>query len=251
MPVKVLIKVSQYYDSVSLMLVARELIKLPGVADAAVVMATEANKGILKQAGLLTGEAEAASPNDLVIAVSGASEALDRSLAEAEKLLRKKQAAQEGGAFRPKTLRGAVKADPAANMAVISVAGRYASDEAWDALHSGLHVLLFSDNVSLEDEIALKQYAVQNGQLLMGPGAGTAILNGVALGFANLVPRGPVGIVSAAGTGLQEVSTLLAKAGVGLSQGIGTGGRDLKQEVGALMMLATSIWSKGTPNWAW
>jgi len=248
LPVKVLIKVSQYYDSVSLMLVARELIKLPGVADAAVVMATEANKGILKQAGLLTGEAEAASPNDLVIAVSGASEALDRSLAEAEKLLRKKQAAQEGGAFRPKTLRGAVKADPAANMAVISVAGRYASDEAWDALHSGLHVLLFSDNVSLEDEIALKQYAVQNGQLLMGPGAGTAILNGVALGFANLVPRGPVGIVSAAGTGLQEVSTLLAKAGVGLSQGIGTGGRDLKQEVGALMMLAALESLQADPN---
>jgi FdrA protein len=99
-------------------------------------------------------------------------------------------------------------------------------------------VLLFSDNVSLEDEIALKRYAVDNGLLLMGPGAGTAILNGVALGFANVVPRGPVGIVSAAGTGLQEVSILLARQGVGLSQGIGTGGRDLKEAVGGLMMLS-------------
>jgi FdrA protein len=233
-----MIKVGQYYDSVSLMLVARELSQMQGISDAAVVMATEANKGILQQAGMLTAEANAASPNDLVIAVSGATEALDRSLAEAEKLLTKKQAAHEGGAFRPKTLRGAVKTDPAANVAVISVAGRYAADEAWDALHAGLHVLLFSDNVSLEDEIALKRYAVDNGLLLMGPGAGTAILNGVALGFANVVPRGPVGIVSAAGTGLQEVSTLLAKAGVGITQGIGTGGRDLKGEVGALMMLA-------------
>ena len=131
-----------------------------------------------------------------------------------------------------------MKADPGANVAVISVAGRYAADEAWEALHSGLHVLLFSDNVSLEDEIALKQYAAEHGLLLMGPGAGTAILNGVALGFANVLPPGPVGIVSAAGTGLQEVSTLLAKHGVGITQGIGTGGRDLKEEVGGMMMLA-------------
>jgi len=238
LPVKTLIKPSEYHDSVSLMLVARELARMGSVIDAAVVMATEANKSILKQAGLLTPEAQAASPNDLVIAVSAASEALDHALDEAEKLLRKKQATAEGGEFRPKSLRGAVKANPAANVAVISVAGRYAADEAWEALHNGLHVLLFSDNVSLQDEVALKQYAVENGLLLMGPGAGTAILNGVALGFANAVPTGPVGIVSAAGTGLQEVSTLLAKSGAGITQGIGTGGRDLKEEVGGLMMLA-------------
>ena len=101
----------------------------------------------------------------------------------------------------------------------------------------GLHVLLFSDNVSLEDEIALKKYAREHGLLLMGPGAGTTILNNVALGFANVLPAGPVGIVSAAGTGLQEVSTLLARRGVGITQGIGTGGRDLKKEVGGIMML--------------
>ena len=117
------------------------------------------------------------------------------------------------------------------------MAGRFAADEAWEALRHGLHVLLFSDNVSLEDEIALKRYGREHGLLLMGPGAGTAILNGVALGFANVLPSGPVGIVSAAGTGLQEVSTLLARAGVGLSQGLGTGGRDLKKEVGGIMML--------------
>jgi FdrA protein len=122
-------------------------------------------------------------------------------------------------------------------VAVISVAGRYAADEAWDALMHGLHVLLFSDNVSLEDEIALKKYARDHGLLLMGPGAGTTILNNVALGFANVLPAGPVGIVSAAGTGLQEVSTLLARRGVGITQGIGTGGRDLKKEVGGIMML--------------
>lgn len=238
MSVQSLIKLSEYHDSVSLMLVAQALARLPGVEDAAVVMATEANKGILEQAGLLTAESQAASPNDLVIAIRAESAVLARALAEAEKLLKTRQGVEAAGEFRPKTLRSAVKANPRANVAVISVAGRYAASEAWEALRSGLHVLLFSDNVSLDDEISLKRYAVQHGLLLMGPGAGTAILNGVALGFANVLPAGPVGIVSAAGTGLQEVSTLLAKRGVGITQGIGTGGRDLKQEVGGLMMLS-------------
>ncbi|MCI0477345.1 MAG: hypothetical protein L0Y55_13945, partial [Anaerolineales bacterium] len=107
----------------------------------------------------------------------------------------------------------------------------------WDALRAGLHVLLFSDHVALEDEIALKEYARDRGLLLMGPGAGTAIINGVGLGFANAVPRGDIGIVAAAGTGLQEVSTLIAKAGAGITQGIGTGGRDVSEAVGGIMML--------------
>ncbi|MFN8454195.1 MAG: acyl-CoA synthetase FdrA [Anaerolineae bacterium] len=239
MTVKTLIKPSQYHDSVTLMLVARELTTLPGVLDAAVVMATEANKSILKEAGLLTPAVEQATANDLVIAVSAHAGAAEAALAESEKLLQKKNDSSQGETnFRPKTLGSAIKVNPQANVSVISVAGRYAADEAWDALRHGLHVLLFSDNVSLEDEIALKTYARDHGLLLMGPGAGTAILNGVALGFANVVESGPVGIVSAAGTGLQEVSTLLAKQGVGITQGLGTGGRDLKEAVGGLMMLA-------------
>jgi FdrA protein len=125
LPVKSLVKISEYHDSVSLMLVARELIKLPGVADAAVVMATEANKGILDQAGLLTPGAKAASPNDLVIVVSASDDILDLALAEAEKLLQKRDTASSSADFQPKTLRGAVKTNPAANLAVISVAGRY------------------------------------------------------------------------------------------------------------------------------
>ncbi len=238
MTVKTLIKVSEYHDSVSLMLVARELSKVEGVKDAAVVMGTEANKSILADAGLLTEEAKSASPNDLVIAVASSSDSVaDAALQKAEVLLKQKASSAQAGEFRPRTIRGALSSNPAANVAVISVAGRYAAGEAWDALSHGLHVLLFSDNVSLEDEIALKQYAREHGLLLMGPGAGTTILNNVALGFADALPRGPVGIVSAAGTGLQEVSTLLARRGVGISQGIGTGGRDLKKEVGGIMML--------------
>lgn len=237
MTIKTIIKKSEYHDSVSLMAVAQELSRFPGVSDAAVVMATEANKGILQNAGLLTTEVEAAGPNDLVIAISGQAAGLADALAQVDKLLAKKAVSSQGGEYRPRTLRGAMKANPSANLAVISVAGRYATAEAWEALHMGLHVLLFSDNVSLKDEIALKRYASEHGLLLMGPGAGTAILNGVALGFANVLPQGPVGIVSAAGTGLQEVSSLLARHGIGITQGIGTGGRDLKEEVGGIMML--------------
>jgi succinyl-CoA synthetase alpha subunit len=220
------------------MLVARELAKLPGVLDAAVVMSTEANKAILKEAGLLTAEAEAAAANDLVIAVSAPDDVALAALAAAESLLHQKRESGAGQELRPKTLRGAVKAYPKANVAVISVAGRYAAAEAWDALRRGLHVLLFSDNVSLEDEIALKTYARDHGLLLMGPGAGTTLLNGAALGFANRLPAGPVGIASAAGTGLQEVSCLLAGHGVGITQGLGVGGRDLSEAVGGIMMVA-------------
>jgi FdrA protein len=220
------------------MLIARELSRLDGVKDASVVMATEANKSILAEAGLLTDDAKLATPNDLCIAVSAESDGLaEAALQKAESLLITKQVTVGGGEFRPKTIRGALASLPEANLAIISVAGRYAADEAWDALQRGLHVLLFSDNVSLEDEIALKTYARYHGLLLMGPGAGTTILNGVALGFANVLPAGPVGIVSAAGTGLQEVSSLIARQGVGISQGIGIGGRDLKKEVGGIMML--------------
>lgn len=234
-----LVKPSQYYDSITLMLVARELTKMDGVQDAAVIMATEANKTLLAEAGLLTPDAQAAGPNDLVIAVltGGDNGAGQAALNKAETLLVQKAEAGRSAEFRPKTVRSAVKNNPTANLAVISVAGRYATAEAWAALRSGLHVLLFSDNVALEDEVALKTYARDHKLLLMGPDAGTAIINGVALGFANVVPRGPVGIVSAAGTGLQEVSTLLAKLGVGTSQAIGTGGRDVKAGVGGLMML--------------
>jgi FdrA protein len=238
MTVKTLVRRSEYHDSVSLMLAARELAKLPGVRDASVMMATEANKSIMAEAGLLADEARSATPNDLLIAVSAEDNSLAvAALQKAEDLLKKKTSTGTNGEYRPKTIHSALASQPAANMSIISVAGRYAADEAWDALQHNLHVLLFSDNVSLEDEIKLKTYAREHGLLLMGPGAGTTILNHVALGFANVLPRGPVGIVSAAGTGLQEVTTLLARRGIGITQGIGTGGRDLKKEVGGIMML--------------
>jgi FdrA protein len=238
MVVRSLIKFAEYHDSVSLMLAARELTRLEGVLDAAVVMATPANKSILAEAGLLTEEATSAGPNDLLIVVKSETAAIaETALIQADGLLMKKQPMAVGSEYAPKTIRSAITANPSLNLAVISIAGRYAAGEAWEALRSGMHVLLFSDNISLEDEIALKEYARDHELLLMGPGAGTAIINHIALGFANVLPSGPVGIISAAGTGLQEVSCLLSRQGVGITQGIGTGGRDLHEKVGGIMML--------------
>jgi FdrA protein len=241
MPIATRILPSAYYDSVTLMLVAKELLAMPGVQDAAVVMGTPANLALMRDANLLTADADAATPNDLVVAVLAEDDgAAASALAAVDGLLADgkdgKQA--ETGQRRPRSLRAATRQTPDANLAVISVAGRHAAREARLALQQGLHVMLFSDNVSLEDEIALKTLAGDKGLLCMGPDAGTAIINGVGLGFANAVPRGPIGIVSAAGTGLQSVSSDIARRGSGVSQAIGTGGRDLSEAVGGRTMLA-------------
>ncbi len=218
MPIATRILPSAYYDSVTLMLVAKELLAMSGVQDAAVVMGTPANLALMRDANLLTADADPATPNDLVIAVLAEDQAsAAAALAAVDGLLAAGKSGKqaEEGQRRPRSLRAAVRQVPDANLAVISVAGRYAAREARLALQQGLHVMLFSDNVSLEDEIALKTLAAERGLLCMGPDAGTAIVNGVGLGFANAVPRGPIGIVSAAGTGLQSVSSDIARRGSG------------------------------------
>ena len=249
MPTLTRIKPSEYHDSVTLMLVAQAILKLPGVQDAAVVMGTPANREIIAAAKLLTPEAAGARPDDLLIVVKAVDETSAlAALAQAEEILSARAPRIGSAAQRPKSLASAITATPGANLAVISVAGRYAAGEARTALENGLHVLLFSDNVPLEEEIALKKLATERGLLCMGPDAGTAIINGVALGFANAVPRGRVGLVSAAGTGLQGVTCGIARAGAGISQAIGTGGRDLSEAVGALTMLAGLAALQGDPD---
>lgn len=238
MEIKSRVLKNQYHDSVALMFAARQLKDHPEVEDAALIMGTDVNKKLLEQGSLLTKEAKNAQANDLIIAVK-CKEKAEAFLDEAETLLVKKTIDKTSRAGLPRSVRTAINEHADINLAVISVAGAYAAREAREALASGTHVLLFSDNVSLEDEVALKKYALQQNLLLMGPGAGTAIVNGVGLGFANAVPRGKIGMVSAAGTGLQEVSTLLAKQGEGISQAIGTGGRDLSKAVGGLTFFAS------------
>ncbi|MBI2123061.1 MAG: acyl-CoA synthetase FdrA [Armatimonadetes bacterium] len=238
MMVRSVIKPSAYFDSVTLMLVQKEVRQLPGVEEAGAVMGTGANKELLRDADLLTAEAEAARPDDLILVVRGASaESADAALATAQELLVRRRESTSGEAYRPKTLATAVRMQSGTNLALISVPGRFAAGVGRDALLAGLHVMLFSDNVPLEAEVELKRLALSRGLLLMGPDCGTAILSGAALGFSNRVRSGSIGIVGAAGTGIQEVTSLIHRGGAGISHAIGTGGRDLTQTVGGMTAL--------------
>ena len=182
-----------YRDSVELMRVAAEIERLPGVRRAALLVATPANREVLKTAGLLDDDAESARPTDLIVAVAGGDKtAAEAALARAATLLTatRETAAPAAARSAPSTIADAVADDPAANLALISTPGPYATAEALKALKRGLHVFLFSDNVPVADEIELKRLAVRKGLLVMGPDCGTAILDGVPLGFANAVRRG-------------------------------------------------------------
>ena len=230
-----------YRDSVELMRIATEVEGLAGVRRAALLVATPANRDLLQGSGFLDGPAAAARPSDLVVAVAADDAAsAEAALARAASLLAAQApAASSATAARPPTtIAAALAEEPGANLALISTPGPYATAEALKALKRGLHVFLFSDHVPLADEIELKRLAVRKGLLLMGPDCGTAILDGVPLGFANAVRRGSVGLVSASGTGLQHVTCLVDRLGAGVSQAIGVGGRDLDERVGGPMMLA-------------
>ncbi len=239
MTVKGVRKTGEYYDSVTLMLVARSLTEKEGVTDATVVMGTEENKDILRASGMLISSFENASDTDLLIVVKAEdTDVVDNTLQLAEQLLKEsKNKKAETGEHLPKSVEGALRQVPDSNMVVISVAGRYAADVARDALNKGLHVMMFSDNVSVDKERELKEMARNKGLLMMGPDCGTAIINGAPLCFANVIERGDIGLVAASGTGLQEVSSIIGNLGGGISQAIGTGGRDVKKEIGGLMFL--------------
>ena len=229
-----------YRDSVALMQLSSGLAKLQGVRQASAVMASESNLALLREAGLLAGEVDA-GPNDLLIALEGEDEAaLAAAEAEAEQALERKPAGIQGGGLRreqPRSLEMGLEAMPLANFALISCPGDYAAAEAMKALRLGLHVMLFSDNVAIEDEIALKLYARAHDLMVMGPDCGTAIIGGIPLGFANLTRRGDIGVVAASGTGLQQVTCLIDRLGCGISQAIGAGGHDLSRDVGGVTFL--------------
>jgi FdrA protein len=229
-----------YRDSVALMRISAGLCELPGVLQASMIMATGANIELLCEAGLL-GESIAAAPNDLLIAVQAQDQqAIDAALAQAEAALAGAEAATSAATaarIAPRSIEMALDQFPAADLALISCPGEYAGAEGRKALHLGLDVMIFSDNVPLAEEVALKRQARDAGRLVMGPDCGTAIIDGVPLGFANVVAPGDIGVIAASGTGLQQVTCLIDKFGRGISQAIGTGGRDLSAAVGGLTML--------------
>lgn len=235
--IKAEVRSGVYYDSAMLMQLQRSLADLPGVEDAGVIMGTPTNKELLARVNLITPEVEQAKENDLVIVIrAGEERAVNDALMRVDELLtaRKSSIQQD---YRPRSLEGAQDMMPDANWVLISVAGRYAGGVAREALRLNKHVFLFSDNVPVEEEISLKAEAAQKGLLVMGPDCGTAMVNGIGLGFANKVRRGSIGVVAAAGTGLQQVASRIDQLGGGMTFGIGTGGRDLSEKVGGVTFL--------------
>ena len=230
---------STYLDSIVLMRMSRQIAALPGVEEAGLVIGTPANKDILREARILGPDGDNAEPGDLILALRAKDNATgEAALAEAKRLLDQPGVSGPPSSVgAPRTLRAAVSDMGDANLALISVPGHFATDEARKALQLGLNVMIFSDNVGIEDEAALKREARELGLLVMGPDCGTAIIGGLPIAFANVVPRGDIGIIGASGTGIQEVSCLIARAGGGISHAIGTGGRDLNAQVGAITTL--------------
>lgn len=236
--IKAIVRENAYFDSVTLMLISREMKKLDGVEEVLVGMGTDLNLDLVKMLDMFVPELEGVTPNDLFISAmyDETRVSMDDLIKSFEEEMKGKKEAHAGD-YQPPTLSSAIRHLPDANMVLISLPGQYAADEADTALREGLHVMMFSDNVSVEDELRLKKMAVEKGLLMMGPDCGTAIINGVPLCFANAVRKGGIGLVGASGTGTQEITVLVHKLGEGLSQVIGTGGRDLKEEIGGLMMI--------------
>ena len=223
-----------FADSVTLLQVSRTVQGLPGVAAAQVAMATELNLEVL--AGMGFDIPSEATPNDLVVALRlDDPDGLDAALAGVAQALAEATRRPTGAAEvePPRTTGAALREAPEA-VVLVSVAGPHVLPEAMDAVDAGRDVMIFSDNVPVAEEVALKRAAADRGVLVMGPDCGTAVVGGVGLGFANVVTPGPVGIVAASGTGCQQLLALLDHAGVGVSSALGVGGRDLSAEVGGL-----------------
>lgn len=232
-----IVKKATYRDSISLMKISNTIAKLPGVTQAAVVMGTELNRRVLAEAGFADAAIGRAAGDDMIVAIEAKDAAsIDAASKEVESLLSSGER-PTGETAPPASLVDALGLLPDANLVVISVPGQFAKREATQALARGLNVFLFSSNVSLEEELELKRRAKDKGLLMMGPDCGTSIINHKVLGFGNVVREGSIGLVSASGTGLQEVTTLIHKAGLGISQAIGTGGGDLSEQVGGITMI--------------
>ncbi len=239
---KTVIKKGNYHDSVVLMLLTNQISSVEGVNKASVMMATPSNKDIYKQSGLATAELETATANDMVLVADVEDESVLETVQLEIETFFKKQASANAGKKAEEGVKSwdkALAALPDANLAVISIPGAYAALEADRALDEGLNVFMFSDNVSLEDEIELKKKAHDKGLVVMGPDCGTGIIQSVPIAFTNNVAPGKIGIIGASGTGIQELTTIIDRLGEGVKNAIGTGGRDLAVEVGGITMMDT------------
>jgi succinyl-CoA synthetase alpha subunit len=231
------VRKNTYYDSVALMLISKEVQKMEVVHEVLVGMGTELNKELSENLGLSDNKVKELGVNDFFISVlTKNKDDFPQIIEKVNQLLNQKKEASSGE-YKPPTFDAAVKHSPDSNFVLISLPGNYAFDEAKKALDKDMHVMLFSDNIKVEEEKLLKEIAKDKGLLVMGPDCGTAIINNVPLAFANVIKQGSIGIVGASGTGTQEVSVIIDKLGAGVSQVIGTGGRDLSKDIGGIMMM--------------
>lgn len=233
------IKENTYQDSIVLMLLSNKLSAIEGVNKVSVMMGTPANKDIFKSSGLGTEELEKAGANDIAIVIDTDDEAKVKEVeAEVEASLKgDKEAAESSKSKEAINWKRALELANKPNLALISIPATYAAMEAETALKNDLNVFMFSDNVPKEDEVRLKQLAQEKGLMVMGPDCGTGIIHGIPLAFTNMVKHGEIGVVGASGTGIQEVTTIIDRLGLGVTNAIGTGGRDLSTEVGAITMI--------------
>ncbi|MDR7855284.1 acyl-CoA synthetase FdrA [Tissierella sp.] len=237
---RTLVKKGSYQDSVVLMLLTNKISSIDGVNKVSIMMGTPANKDIFKASGMETSELVSASSNDMVMVIDTELENIEEIVAKETDDFLNNQSAKSNGGNEDKAVKSweqATSVLPDANLAVISIPGTYAAMEADRALDENLNVFIFSDNVSLEDEVRLKEKAHVKGLLVMGPDCGTGIIHGTPIAFTNYVEKGKIGIVGASGTGIQELTTIIDRLGEGVTNAIGTGGRDLSATVGGITML--------------
>lgn len=231
------IRKNQYYDSLFLMRISKRISDVKGVQQNAVLMGSDTNKGLLSKIGMQDIQVDAAQPTDLIVAVIADTPQIVTDV------LDKLDEYFQGGvpsasASNLHSFEDGLAQKPEANLVMISVPGEYAAREAYKAIESGLNVFLFSDNVSIDDELDLKRFAVEKNLLVMGPDCGTSLIGGVGIGFANAVRKGSIGVIGASGTGLQEFTSQVHNAGFGISHAIGTGSHDLSDKIGGLTTLA-------------
>ena len=236
----VVIKPNFYRDSLQLMKISEKLRQSSGVSEASIVMSTETNKGVLIRLGFPPSLIEQANESDMIIAVRAKDQqSIDLAAEQIGKLFESSVEGRLDSRDQEKTLDIdlALRRMPGANLVLLSIPGEYVKDISHKLIEQGIHQQIFSDHVPVEDELKIKKQAVTKGVLILGPGAGTSIINGKGIGFSNAISVGPVGIVAAAGTGLQEVACLLDQCEIGVKHGLGVGGNDPKDKIGGIMML--------------
>ena len=236
----VVIKPNFYRDSLQLMKISEKLRQSSGVSEASIVMATETNKGVLIRLGFSPSLIEQAKESDMIIAVRAKDQqSIDLAAEQIGKLFESSEEGRLDSRDQDKTsdIDLALRKMPGTNLVLLSIPGEYVKDISYKLIEQGIHQQIFSDHVPVEDELKIKKQAVTKGVLILGPGAGTSIINGKGIGFSNAISVGPVGIVAAAGTGLQEVACLLDQCEIGVKQGLGVGGNDPKEKIGGIMML--------------